>query len=82
MCAAEKIAYDEQGLEALVFTAEGDLRHALNNLQSTFAGECCHTTSSLQSAHLPRQPTCRVNLHASESVSCCMSSTACTSFLH
>lgn len=40
VCAAEKISYDEQGLEALVFTAEGDLRHALNNLQSTFAGAC------------------------------------------
>jgi replication factor C subunit 2/4 len=34
----EKIAYDESGIEALLFTAEGDMRNALNNLQSTFAG--------------------------------------------
>ncbi len=38
VCAAEKIAYDDGGLEALIFTAEGDMRNALNNLQSTFAG--------------------------------------------
>ncbi len=30
---AEKIPYVESGLEALLFTAEGDLRNALNNLQ-------------------------------------------------
>jgi replication factor C subunit 2/4 len=35
---AESIPYDESGLEALIFTAEGDMRNALNNLQSTFAG--------------------------------------------
>jgi replication factor C subunit 2/4 len=28
----EKIPYDEDGLKALVFTAEGDMRYALNNL--------------------------------------------------
>jgi len=38
VCKAEGISYDEGGLEALIFTAEGDLRNALNNLQSTFAG--------------------------------------------
>lgn len=35
---AEKIPYDDSGIEALLFTAEGDMRNALNNLQSTFAG--------------------------------------------
>jgi replication factor C subunit 2/4 len=35
---AEGIAYDNSGLEALIFTAEGDMRNALNNLQSTSAG--------------------------------------------
>jgi len=30
---AEKIPYVENGIEALLFTAEGDLRNALNNLQ-------------------------------------------------
>lgn len=38
VCRAEKIAYDEKGIAALIFTAEGDLRNALNNLQSTSAG--------------------------------------------
>ena len=38
MCAAENVSYDESGLEALIFTAEGDMRHALNGLQSTVSG--------------------------------------------
>jgi replication factor C subunit 2/4 len=38
VCGAESIGYDKTGLEALVFTAEGDMRNALNNLQSTAAG--------------------------------------------
>lgn len=29
---------DEDGIEALIYTADGDMRNALNNLQSTFAG--------------------------------------------
>lgn len=35
---AEGVACTDTGLEALVFTAEGDMRNALNNLQSTFTG--------------------------------------------
>eukprot|EP00300_Choanocystis_sp_HF-7_P005965 c14390_g1_i1.p1 GENE.c14390_g1_i1~~c14390_g1_i1.p1 ORF type:complete len:134 (-),score=32.37 c14390_g1_i1:47-448(-) len=35
---AEKISYTQGGLEAIVFTADGDMRQALNNLQSTAAG--------------------------------------------
>ena len=34
----ESIKCDESGLEALIFTAEGDMRYALNNLQATSAG--------------------------------------------
>lgn len=34
----EKIEYDPSGLEALIFTADGDMRYALNNLQATSAG--------------------------------------------
>ena len=35
----ERIAeYDDSGIEALVFTAQGDMRQALNNLQATFSG--------------------------------------------
>ena len=34
----EKVAYVPKGLEAIVFTADGDMRQALNNLQSTAQG--------------------------------------------
>ncbi len=35
----EKIQdWNDGGIEAVVFTAQGDMRQALNNLQSTFAG--------------------------------------------
>lgn len=30
--------YVPEGLEAIIFTADGDMRQALNNLQATFAG--------------------------------------------
>lgn len=33
-----QVGYNDKGLEAIIFTAEGDMRQALNNLQSTFAG--------------------------------------------
>eukprot|EP01117_Protostelium_nocturnum_P007635 TRINITY_DN2737_c0_g1_i1.p1 TRINITY_DN2737_c0_g1~~TRINITY_DN2737_c0_g1_i1.p1 ORF type:complete len:328 (-),score=111.31 TRINITY_DN2737_c0_g1_i1:107-955(-) len=35
---AEQIEYDLEGLEAIIFTAEGDMRQALNNLQATHSG--------------------------------------------
>lgn len=38
MCEREKVAYVPDGLEAIVFTADGDMRQALNNLQATSAG--------------------------------------------
>lgn len=39
VCSAEGVdCSDEGGLEAIIFTAEGDMRQALNNLQSTFRG--------------------------------------------
>lgn len=34
----ENVAYDDSGLEAITFTADGDMRQALNNLQATSAG--------------------------------------------
>mmetsp|Transcript_2151 Transcript_2151/g.6406 ORF Transcript_2151/g.6406 Transcript_2151/m.6406 type:complete len:246 (-) Transcript_2151:1120-1857(-) len=34
----ENVPYDQDGIEALVFTAEGDMRQAINNAQSTFHG--------------------------------------------
>lgn len=38
VCSKESIDYLEEGLEAIVFTAQGDMRQALNNLQSTHEG--------------------------------------------
>lgn len=38
VCEKENLTYDESGLEAIVFTAQGDMRQALNNLQSTANG--------------------------------------------
>ena len=35
---AEKVEYSDDGLAALIFSAEGDMRQAINNLQSTWAG--------------------------------------------
>ncbi|XP_051847912.1 replication factor C subunit 2 [Antechinus flavipes] len=34
----EKVEYTDDGLEAIIFTAQGDMRQALNNLQSTYSG--------------------------------------------
>ncbi|KAL3856160.1 hypothetical protein ACJMK2_010945 [Sinanodonta woodiana] len=38
VCEAENVSYTDDGLEAIIFTAQGDMRQALNNLQSTFQG--------------------------------------------
>ena len=33
-----KVPYIPEGLEAIIFTADGDMRQALNNLQATYSG--------------------------------------------
>lgn len=38
VCQLESVPYTEDGLNAIIFTAQGDMRQALNNLQSTFNG--------------------------------------------
>jgi len=38
VCRAEGVTATDAGLEALIFTADGDMRNALNNLQSTHSG--------------------------------------------
>ncbi|XP_039748326.1 replication factor C subunit 2 [Pararge aegeria] len=38
VCEKENLTYTEDGVNAVVFTAQGDLRSALNNLQSTAQG--------------------------------------------
>jgi len=35
---SEEVAYDESGISALLFTSEGDMRQALNNLQACHSG--------------------------------------------
>jgi replication factor C subunit 2/4 len=35
---AEQLSYSDDGLEAVIFTAQGDMRQAINNLQSTHNG--------------------------------------------
>ena len=41
VCSAEGVdCSDEGGLEAIIFTAEGDMRQALNNLQ-VLSESCC-----------------------------------------
>ena len=38
ICDKEKLSYTDDGLEAIIFTSQGDLRQAINNLQSTHNG--------------------------------------------
>lgn len=38
VCDLEKLSYTDDGLEAIIFTAQGDMRQAINNLQSTHNG--------------------------------------------
>ncbi|EEP78282.1 activator 1 40 kDa subunit [Uncinocarpus reesii 1704] len=38
ICKAEDVKHSDDGIAALVFSAEGDMRQAINNLQSTWAG--------------------------------------------
>ncbi|KAF2443553.1 P-loop containing nucleoside triphosphate hydrolase protein [Karstenula rhodostoma CBS 690.94] len=38
VCEAEQVQFSDDGVAALVFSAEGDMRQAINNLQSTHAG--------------------------------------------
>eukprot|EP00126_Sphaerothecum_destruens_P007861 Sdes_comp20017_c0_seq2m12720 len=38
ICDQENVPRTEEGLEAVIFTAQGDMRQAINSLQSTFSG--------------------------------------------
>jgi len=38
VCKLEGVSYTDEGLEAIVFTSQGDMRQGLNNLQSTVQG--------------------------------------------
>ena len=38
ICEKEAVPHTDAGIEAILFTASGDMRQAVNNLQSTYAG--------------------------------------------
>lgn len=38
ICKQMNVKYDEKGIEAIIYTAQGDMRQAINNLQSTHDG--------------------------------------------
>lgn len=38
ICKEMRVTYDDKGLDAIIYTAQGDMRQAINNLQSTFDG--------------------------------------------
>lgn len=38
VCQTENVSYNDEGLAAILFTAQGDMRQALNNLQCTVSG--------------------------------------------
>ncbi|KAK9916304.1 hypothetical protein WJX75_001056 [Coccomyxa subellipsoidea] len=38
VCRSESVPYVDEGLGAVIFTADGDMRQALNNLQATYYG--------------------------------------------
>lgn len=40
VCALECVEKTSDGLDAIVFSADGDMRNALNNLQATVTGFC------------------------------------------
>ncbi|KAJ1674479.1 replication factor C subunit 4 [Spiromyces aspiralis] len=38
ICREEKVQYNPEGLQAVLFSSDGDMRQAINNLQSTWSG--------------------------------------------
>jgi len=67
VCEAERLAYDDSGLEALIFTAEGDMRNALNNVQACVSGfEFVNATNVFKIADQPHP------LAVKEIIACCV----------
>ena len=52
MCQAEEVSHLPDGLEAVVFTADGDMRQALNNLQARRGGGSARRARCLPAAAL------------------------------
>lgn len=38
ICKVKQVEYEKSGIDAIIYTAQGDLRQAINNLQSTYDG--------------------------------------------
>lgn len=38
ICKEMNVKYDDKGIDAIIYTAQGDMRQAINNLQSTYDG--------------------------------------------
>jgi hypothetical protein len=60
-CLATQISsWTNEGLETIIFASQGDMRHALNNLQATVAGLGSVTAENVLKACLPRaaRPLC------------------------
>lgn len=38
ICKQMEVSYDDKGIDAIIYTAQGDMRQAINNLQSTYDG--------------------------------------------
>lgn len=38
ICTAEKVPYTAEGMSALLFTSDGDMRNAINNMEATYSG--------------------------------------------
>lgn len=38
ICKQMEVQYDDKGIDAIIYTAQGDMRQAINNLQSTYDG--------------------------------------------
>ena len=38
VCKSENIEYTDEGIKSLIFTSDGDMRNAINNLESTYIG--------------------------------------------
>ena len=52
--AMAQVPYNETGLEAILFTADGDMRQAINNLQATYTGFGYVSADNVFKVRMPR----------------------------
>ncbi|KAL8435325.1 hypothetical protein ACSSS7_002578 [Eimeria intestinalis] len=61
VCHKENITFTDDGIEALVFSADGDMRNALNNLQSTVSGFGIVNKTNVEKARTVEVVHCNTN---------------------